>query len=135
LRKKSRFLKDIMTERVVTIPSTISIKEISKIMAREEVSGVAVIGPERGVVGIVSECDVLRHFGKKNWELLTAEEIMTPHVEAIRPETTIEEAADVMQKKHIHRLLVMGRDLSEPQMPAGIVSASDIVREIGGDGF
>lgn len=27
----------------------------------------------------------------------------------------------------------MGRDLSEPQMPAGIVSASDIVREIGRD--
>lgn len=131
MRKKSRFLKDIMTERVITIPSTISIKEISRIMAREEVSGVAVIGPESGVVGIVSECDILRHFGKKNWELLTAEEIMTPHVEAIRPETTIEEAADVMQKKRIHRLLVMGRDLSEPQMPAGIVSASDIVREIG----
>lgn len=135
MRKKSRFLKDIMTERVITIPSTISIKEISKIMAREEVSGVAVIGPERGVMGIVSECDVLRHFRKKNWELLTAEEIMTPHVEAIRPETTLEEAADVMQKKRIHRLLVMGRDLSEPQMPAGIVSASDIVREIGRDGF
>ncbi len=31
--------------------------------------------------------------------------------------------------------LVMGRDLSEPQMPVGIVSASDIVREIGRDGF
>lgn len=37
---------------------------------------------------------------------------MTPYVEAIRPETTLEEAAYMMQKKHIHRLLVMGRDLS-----------------------
>jgi len=119
LKRKEVLLKDIMTKRVVTIASTISIREISKIMAREEVSGVAVIGPERGVMGIVSECDVLRHVGKKNWELLTAGEIMTPHVEAIRPETTLEEAADAMQKKHIHRLLVMGRDLSEPQMPAG----------------
>ena len=58
---------------------------------------------------------------------------MTPYMEAIRLETTLEQAADVMQKKHIHRLLVMGRDLSEPQMPAGIVSASAIVREIGRD--
>jgi CBS domain-containing protein len=130
VKKKVKLLKDVMTKRVVTIPSTLSIREISKIMAREEVSGVAVVGPERG---IVSECDVLRHFGKRNWELLTAEEIMTPCVEAIRPETTLEEATDVMQKKRIHRLLVMGRDLSEPQMPAGIVSASDIVREIGRD--
>ncbi|MDP2753566.1 MAG: CBS domain-containing protein [Nitrospirota bacterium] len=56
---------------------------------------------------------------------------MTPYVEAIRPETTLEDAADVMQKKRIHRLLVIGRDLSEPQKPAGIVSASDIVKEIG----
>ena len=59
---------------------------------------------------------------------------MTPYVEAIRPETTLEEAADVMQKKHIHRLLV-GRDLSEPQKPAGMVSASDIVKEIGRGNF
>lgn len=124
-------LKDVMTKRVVTIPLTISIREIAKIMAKEEVSGVAVSSPARGIVGIVSECDVLRHYGKKNWELLTAEEIMTPHVESIWPETTLEDAADMMQKKHIHRLLVMGRDLSEPQLPAGIISASDLVREIG----
>ncbi len=135
MEKKVKLLKDVMTKRVVTIPSTISIKEISKIMVREDVSGVAVTSPGRGVVGIISECDVLRHFGKRNWELLTAEEIMTPYVEAIRPETTLEEAAYVMQKKHIHRLLVMGRDLSEPQMPVGIISASDIVKEIGRNGI
>lgn len=134
LKKKSVLLKDIMTERVITIPPTISIREISKIMAREEVSGVAVMGPEKGVMGIVSECDVLRHFGERNWELLTAEEIMTPYFEAIRLETTLEQAAEIMQEKHIHRLLVMGRNLNEPQMPAGIVSASDIVRKIGQDG-
>ncbi len=133
LKKKVRLLKDMMTKKVITIPSTLSIREISKIMAREDISGVAVAGPERGVMGIVSECDVLHHFGKRNWELLTAEEIMTPYVEAIRPETTLGEAVYVMQKKHIHRLLVMGRDLSELQMPVGIVSASDIVREIGRD--
>ncbi len=135
MEKKVKLLKDVMMKRVVTIPSTLSIREISKIMAREKVSGVAVIGPERRIMGIVSECDVLRHFVKQNWELLTAEEIMTPYVEAIRPEMTLEQAADVMQKKHVHRLLVMGRDLSEPQMPVGIVSASDIVKEIGRDGF
>ena len=135
MKKKVKLLTDVMTKRVVTIPSTLSIREISKIMAQEEVSGVAVVGPERGVMGIVSECDVLRHFGKQNWKLLTGEDIMTPYVEAIRPETTLEEAADVMQKKHIHRLLVMGRDSSEPQMPVGIVSASDIVKEIGRGNF
>jgi CBS domain-containing protein len=132
LKRKAKLLKDLMTTRVVTIPPTISIKEIARVMAREEVSGVAVAGPS-GVVGMVAECDVLRHFGKKNWGLLTAEEIMTPYIEAIRPETTLEQAAEIMQKKRIHRLLVMGRDLSEPQMPAGIISASDIVREIGKD--
>ncbi len=75
-------VKDVMTKRLVTIPPTLLFREISKIMAREEVSGIAVVGPERGVIGIVSECDVLRHFCKRNWELLTAEEIMTPYVEA-----------------------------------------------------
>jgi CBS domain-containing protein len=135
LKRKAKVLKDVMTRRVITIPSTISVREIAKIMAREEVSGVAVAGPGGGIVGIVSECDMLRRVGKKDWEALTAEEIMTPHVEAIRPETTLEEAAIVMQKKRIHRLLVMGRDLGEPEIPVGIVSASDLVKEIGRGGF
>ncbi len=131
MKKKSIFLKDIMTKNVVTVAPTLSIREIAKVMERDGVSGVAVTSPERGVVGIVTECDVIHHFGKKNWELLTAEEIMTPKIEAIMPDTTLEQAADLMQKKNIHRLLVMDRDLSEPQMPAGIVSACDIVKEIG----
>jgi CBS domain-containing protein len=131
LKKKSIFLKDIMTKKVVTVAPTLSIREIAKVMERDGVSGVAVISPERGVAGIVTECDILHHFGKKDWELLTAEEIMTPNIEAITPETTLEQAAEIMQKKSIHRLLVMGRDISEPQMPAGIVSACDIVKEIG----
>ena len=71
----------------------------SYLRAREEVSGVAVVVPERGVMGIVSEC-----FGKRNWELLTAEEIMTPYVEAIRPETTLEQAAFTRSALPIHAL-------------------------------
>lgn len=131
MKKKSIFLRDIMTKKVVTIAPTLSIREIAKVMERDGVSGVAVTSPERGVAGIVTECDILHHFGKKDWELLTAEEIMTPNIEAIMPDTTLEQAADVMQKKNIHRLIVMDRNLSEPQMPAGIVSACDIVKEIG----
>ncbi|MCX9011712.1 MAG: CBS domain-containing protein [Candidatus Methanoperedens sp.] len=133
MTRKERFIKDIMTKNVITIASTLSIREIAKIMAREDVSGVAVENPERGIVGIVAECDVLRHFGKRNWELMTAEEIMTPNVKAIMPETTLEKAADEMQKHNIHRLLVFGRDLSDPAMPVGIISASDIVKQIGRD--
>lgn len=133
MTRKERFVKDMMTKNVITVASTLSIREIAKIMAREDVSGVAVENPERGIVGIIAECDVLRHFGKRNWELMTAEEIMTPNVEAIKPETTLEQAAEAMQKHHIHRLLVFGRSLSEPQMPAGIISASDIVKQIGRD--
>ena len=133
MRRKERTIKDIMTKNVITIASTLSIREIAKVMARENVSGVAVVSPERGIVGIVAECDVLRHFEKRNWELMTAEEIMTPNVEAIKPETTLEKAAWAMQKHHIHRLLVFGRDLSEPAKPVGIISASDIVKQIGRD--
>ncbi len=128
---KAKLLKDIMEKKVVTVASTLSIRDIAKIMARDDVSGVAVAAPDRGIVGMVTECDILRNLGKRNWELLTAEEIMTPRVEAIRPETTIQEAADVMQKKRIHRLLVFGRDLGEPEMPVGMVSAGAIIKEIG----
>ncbi len=132
---KYRFIEEIMTKNIVTVASTLSVREISRIMAREELTGLAVFDPGRGILGIVTECDVLRRFGERNWELLTAEEIMTPNVEAVRPETTLEQAAEVMQKRNIHRLLVLGRNLSEPEMPIGIINASDIVWEIGKESY
>ncbi len=122
-------LKEIMTKNVISVPQTVTIIDVAKIMARENISSVAVTD-DGGVEGIISETDIIRHIGDKDWKTLTAGQIMTPGVETVRPETTLFEAAEFMNEKKIHRLLIFERGKGEPARAIGVVSAGDIVRKI-----
>ena len=51
---------DFMTRRVVTVAPDASILEAAKLMLEHKISGLPVVDPERHVVGIVSEHDLLR---------------------------------------------------------------------------
>ncbi len=130
LRLENKLLRDIMTRGVVTVSMDATAKEIVAMLSKQGLSGVAVVSHEGEAVGIISEMDILKVIGKENWENLPAESIMTPHIEIVKPTSTLSEAARVMSEKHIHRLLVFSeRGVGASQRPVGIISASDIVRE------
>jgi CBS domain-containing protein len=81
-------------------------------------------------VGVISEMDILKIIGIKDWENMNAESIMTPNLETVEPTSTLMEAANIMKRKHVHRLLILSeRGMGISQKPIGILSASDIVRE------
>jgi CBS domain-containing protein len=130
LRFENRLLRDIMTRGVVTVHVNAAVKDIAAILTRQDVSGVAVVGRDGVAVGVVSDMDILKVIGNDNWENITAESIMTPNIQMIRPMCTLCEAAKIMREKAIHRLLVFSeRGVGASHRPIGIVSASDIVRE------
>jgi len=82
-------------------------------------------------MGIISNMDILKVIGNENWEKLLAESIMTSNMETAKPTSTIGDAAKIMRKKHIHRLLILSEDgVGASQRPIGILSASDIVKEV-----
>jgi len=130
MRFENTLLRDVMTRVVVTVSIEATVKEIATILTRQGVSGVAVIGRDGVAVGVVSDMDILKVIGKDNWEKITAESIMTPNIQMIRPMCTLAEAANLMREKSIHRLLVFSeRGVGASHRPIGIVSASDIIRE------
>ncbi len=130
IRLENRLLRDIMTRGVVTVPVTSKAKEIVSLMSKQRLSGVAVIGDDGVAVGVISDMDILKVIGIKDWENITAESIMTPNIQMILPMSTLGEAAKLMREKSIHRLLVFSeRGVGASHRPIGIVSASDIVRE------
>jgi CBS domain-containing protein len=53
---------------------------------------------------------------------LLVEDIMTPQVFSVSPDTTVSEIASLMLKEHLHRLLVI-----EDGKPRGIISTSDLL--------
>lgn len=83
-------------------------------------------------MSVISDMDLLKVVGKDDWENLPAESsIMSTHMETVKPTSTIGEAAKMIRNKRIHRLLIFSqRGVGASQRPIGILSASDIVKEM-----
>jgi CBS domain-containing protein len=123
-------IRDIMTRGVITVSINDKAKRIAKLLSNEDISGVAVIGDEGKIVGIISDMDIVKVVGTGAWENMTAESIMTPNIVTVEPTDTIIYAANIMKQKHLHRLLIVSeRGVGISQKPIGILSVSDIVRE------
>ena len=80
---------------------------------------------EDGGGQVVSRLD---HPETPEWDLLdehTVSEVMSRVVYHVGPMTPITEAAQLMEKEHIHRVLVL-----DDEEPVGILTTSDIVRGV-----
>lgn len=125
---KEKKVREVMTRGVITVAHDTPVNEIVKILVRKDISGIVVTAPDNEAVGVISEIDIIK-FMDKDWDSLTAEDVMSHFVRAIDPETTLRKAADTMKELNIHRLLVLSLSPA-PGVPIGILSASDILRAI-----
>ena len=159
IRKKKIY--DIMTSGVVMVPMTMGVKEVSKILSDKQIHGVVIMTDDGEMIGIVSDTDIVKAFGEgfedpllgtqRTLDNLIAGDIMTSPIESIDHCRLLEDGTRVMNEKQIHRLLVLFErpcEVSPPlsfkrkpivtqgivhgvNIPVGILSASDVVREIG----
>jgi len=124
-------VKDVMTRGVISVPIDYPVMEVAKIMAKQKVSGIAVIDENGEVMGMIAEMDMLKIILDESLMDTTVEDIMNYEVQSVKPSTSLKETVGIMKKKGIHRLLV----LSEPGVgasyrPVGILSASDIISKV-----
>ena len=125
---KEKRVRDVMTRGVVTVPFDTPVSEIARLLVEGDISGVAVTAPDNEAVGVISEIDLIKVFDR-DWDKLTAEEVMSTFVRTINPEMTIRKAADSMRDLNIHRLLILHRAPGRSyDVPVGILSATDILR-------
>lgn len=134
-------LRDIMTRDVVSAAPDLTIREAMELLSDRHVSGAPVIDGGK-VVGVFSATDLLalladlsdttpsltfrRPRGRTTpLEDVTVDEVMTRKIEALPPDCSVDEAADFMGKKQIHRVLVMMGDVL-----LGIVSTSDVAKAV-----
>ncbi|MGM0502812.1 MAG: CBS domain-containing protein [Bacillota bacterium] len=139
---------EIMTTDVITVSKEDTVKEVAKILTKEDISGVPVV-EDGELVGIVSEGDLVAHDKKlhfpnyvyfldsvfylesfekfeqdlKKVAAVKIKDIMTEDVVTISPDTTVEDIATLLSEQGINRLPVM-----EDGEMKGIVSRADIVR-------
>lgn len=115
--------RDVMTTEVVTVPPSMTMQELARLLAERHISGVPVVDHMGRVVGIVSEADILsRRQGEE-----TVRAIMTTDVVAVAEEESVHEIALLLWMKRINRVPV----LRQGEL-VGIVSRTDLVKALAG---
>jgi len=131
-------VKDVMTTQVVVVRSGATFKEMAAALRQYRVSAFPVIDEHEKVIGIVSEADllakealtnpgvltgVLHHEDVSKAEGLTAGDLMTPRAVTVRPEDSVEHAAQLMYFLKVKRMPVVDVDGGL----VGLVSRADVL--------
>jgi CBS domain-containing protein len=115
-------VKEIMTCNTETIDSNCSLTKAAQQMKTLMIGALPVWRGE-DLVGIITERDItLRAVADgKDPNTTKVDEIMTPDILYCFEDDDIHEAAEIMERKGVHRLLVLNNDYE----PIGIVCLSD----------
>jgi CBS-domain-containing membrane protein len=134
-------VKDIMNSDVITVRSSDTMQEAAARLFDAEVSGAPVTDEVGRCVGVLSASDFLaRDADQHPTEILVQDspdepyrvEVvndelvathMCPLIQTISPEAPVLQAARILCREHIHRLVVV----DEHQRPVGLVSSLDVV--------
>jgi CBS domain-containing protein len=141
---------DVMNSPVATIAETASMADAARVMAEREITGMPVVDAQGRCVGMLSATDfAMREHrlaqGEQQlfcgWEHALAKpsdeapfqietiaadrvsEHMSPAVQTISQSATVINAARVLCREHIHRLVIIDAD----DRPVGLVSSLDVV--------
>jgi CBS domain-containing protein len=125
-----RGVATLMTRDPVVIDADASVADVAEMLDAYGVSGMPVVDFEGEVVGVISQTDLVRLRGESlpwsAWHGLRARDLMTRPAVTIASGASLAEAARSMPARHVHRLVVVD-DSAEP---VGVISESDLVREI-----
>lgn len=119
-------VKDIMTRGAISVKTTDKLQKVVDLMAEKHISCVMVVTKEKGLVGIITERDLIKRVlaQKEDINSLSAEDVMTKSVSTISEEASLDEAMRVIESMKVRRLPVVNKDgLS------GLITQTDIVKE------
>lgn len=145
-------IKDFMQKDVVSVKKDENLKKVFKLMDKHGILGLPVVSDDDGVIGIVTESDLLSHFTTLETPLSvnllgsvvylenmsefneslkdhcaeSVEDVMTNEVFTVIETQTLKDAIELMSKKGVSRLPVVD---VEGKL-SGIVTRKDIVHQL-----
>ena len=122
---------ELMTPDPIVIDESALLDDAVRLLEENEISGLPVVDRDGVLVGVISHSDVIRaravaHLWHR-WPGLRVRHLM--HAPALTADRSMnmEEAAQLMERAHVHRLVVVGDD---QLTPIGIISTTDLVRSL-----
>lgn len=125
-----KLVKHIMHNGVIGCKSDTPLSEVVRILSDTDIHALVVTGDAGEVVGVISHMDIIKHHDEDLTQV-RARDVMTGRVITVTPDAKVTEAIDVMVKNRIHRLVVSETE-GDKLLPVGVLSTTDIVREMRG---
>ncbi|MGB7960173.1 MAG: CBS domain-containing protein, partial [Nitrososphaeraceae archaeon] len=113
-----------MNRKMITLDKGLSVKSAIKLMVKKNIGSIVVTADSNNnPVGILTERDILRSIAYRRVrpETTKIEEIMSSPIFSVEQDTTLGDAAQVMIKKNIRRLLV-----KQNEKYVGIITQRDL---------
>ena len=126
-----RKVRDVMHRGVVTCKVTATADKIAGIMLDNDVSAVVVIDERLDACGVVTKTDLIRCYGR-DLTLIAAEDMMTPGLRTVSPDTLVWQAVEQMLDRKIHQLLIVTEGGAH-RRPVGIFTSGDAVALMAGE--
>src|SRR5882672_3165160 len=136
---KTTTAQELMTTRVIWVKKHATFREMATAVHEHRVSAFPMVDYDRKVIGVVSEADmlnkealddepgmisgILHRRDQAKARGVTAGDLMTTAVVAVRPEDTVEHAAKLMYDRGVKRLPVT----DENGRLVGIISRADVL--------
>lgn len=130
--KKRTPVSKIMSENIITVNKTQSIREVSDIINNKNIRHVPVVSGDK-VIGMLSKVDLQKISFVNSYDsdgLTTAmydnlniEQVMTKDVEVVQKNDTIFEVACILSNNEFHSLPVV-----EDEKLVGIVTTTDLIK-------
>jgi CBS domain-containing protein len=119
-------VRDVMSKNVKVVRPDTLVKEVVATMNKFEIGSIVVVQSDRPV-GIITERDILKRIVEPCLppETLRAREVMSSPVSTISDTASIDEAAKIMVRKRIKKLLIM-----DNERLVGMLTFTDIVTQV-----
>ncbi|WP_456483454.1 CBS domain-containing protein [Methanopyrus kandleri] len=125
------YVRDYMVVGVAQVRMTDTVRDAVREMARTGVHGLAVVGPEGELVGVLEEEHIMDLLVERrgDWaDILETpvEKLMNPEPAIVEPGDTLLDALEEMERKKTTRAFVVSCEGT----PVGVISVTDILSAI-----
>ena len=144
-------VRDIMNTDVIAVSTTMDLRELAKLFLEKGITGAPVVDEQGDLAGVISQTDLIYYSLTRDDQLVldsdfyqtarmegqhvprgfqiedcntgVVADMMTPVVHSVTERAGLESIAQLMTRKHIHRVIVRrGRKVT------GVISALDVLR-------
>ena len=131
-QRRPRLVGDLMAREPIVVGADAPLAEAARLMDRHAISGLPVLDDAHGLVGVISEMDLLRARATEHlwatWHSLRVRHLMTTPALTILGDQPLTTAARRMERHRVSRLVVVAAD--DERRVVGVLAAADLVRSI-----